>query len=506
MKSWSRIALGVGIALLISGVVTLVFVSFRHPIAAGQLLVGFALVGLYLLVHRQGLARRLFGRATLFYGVSVLMAALLLGALAAANYAGARREIAWDFTVAGLHTLSDDTVRTLQNLPGPVLVQVFYAPSEAPYAAATELVTRYAAIAGENLIVEVIDPFSDPVRTRDADITQQGPRIAVHYEQAGSLATAVTEEALTNALVRVLNTRKQRIYALIGHDEGDTAVIDVPNGFHRVVKRLGAEGLELRQVSLAEVPEVPEDAAAVLVIAPRTPYFPSELETLDRYLARGGRVLFALEPTTADLGLLERLERYGVVAEPGVIVDPAAKVMGGGPMTPVVRTYGGHSIVNGATQTTLFPTVRPLLLTNLGTFRMEALAVTSPTAWQELRPDDLPLQRDEGERGGALPIAAAGRLPIDGGETEGRIVVFGDADFFNNQFHEAAGNADLFLNSVSWLASRDSRITIRPKVRESSRLLLTEADAALLNVFSMTALPLLLLAIGLSVWLFRKAM
>lgn len=505
VKRWSRLALGIGVALLFSGGATLIFVSFTHPIAAGQLLVGLAAIAFYALVNRAGLGRRLVGRATLFYGVTAAMAVLLLATLVAANYAAARREIAWDFTRAGLHTLSPDTVSTLQNLPGRVLVQVFYAPSEAPYAAAKDLVSRYGAIAGEKLVIDFIDPFADPVRTRESEITQEGPRIAVHYEEAGSLASDVSEEALTNAIVRVLNTRKQRIYALTGHAEGDTAVIDVATGYHRIVKRLGAEGLELRHLSLAEVEAIPADAAAVLVIAPKTPYFPAELALLSSWLDRGGRVLFALEPSTADLGLLELLERYGVVAEPGVIVDPASRVLGGGPTTPVVRSYGGNPIVNGFSQTTLFPTVRPLTMTNVGTFRTEALAVTNPSSWQELRLELQPIGPEKDERAGALPIAVAGRREVPGGDLESRIVVFGDADFFNNQFHEAAGNADLFLNAVSWLTSRESRITIRPKVRESSRLLLTESDAALINVFAMNGLPLLVLAFGLSVWLFRKA-
>lgn len=86
-----------------------------------------------------------------------------------------------------------------------------------------------------------------------------------------------------------------------------------------------------------------------------------------------------------------------------------------------------------------------------------------------------------------------------------RIFAVGDADFASNQYGQMGGNADLFLNAVNWLAAQEDWITIRPRSREASRLLLTEADARFLNLFSMSVLPMLVLGAGLSVWLVRRA-
>jgi ABC-type uncharacterized transport system involved in gliding motility auxiliary subunit len=131
------------------------------------------------------------------------------------------------------------------------------------------------------------------------------------------------------------------------------------------------------------------------------------------------------------------------------------------------------------------------------------LALTNPTAWGETTPDAAEVKFDEGEKRGALGLAAA--VTKKAGDAEARMVVFGDADFADNQFEKAGGNSDLFLNAVNWLASQEARITIRPKQREASRLVLTEEDARFLNLFSMNGLPMLVLAIGLSVWLVRRA-
>jgi hypothetical protein len=42
--------------------------------------------------------------------------------------------------------------------------------------------------------------------------------------------------------------------------------------------------------------DVPEDATVVLVLGPTEPFAPEELASLERYAARGGRLLLALEP------------------------------------------------------------------------------------------------------------------------------------------------------------------------------------------------------------------
>jgi hypothetical protein len=66
--------------------------------------------------------------------------------------------------------------------------------------------------------------------------------------------------------------------------------------------------------------DVPDDATLVLVLGPRTPLLPEELASLDRYMERGGALLFALEPgTEVTLGPLS--QRFGVQFSPKLVVD-----------------------------------------------------------------------------------------------------------------------------------------------------------------------------------------
>jgi ABC-type uncharacterized transport system involved in gliding motility auxiliary subunit len=238
-------------------------------------------------------------------------------------------------------------------------------------------------------------------------------------------------------------------------------------------------------------------------MGPTRPYFETEVAALRTYLANGGRLLVGLEPGFSDPALEGLLGEWGFELDNALVVDPLSKVMGGSVAIPVVKQYAGHEITKGFDLLTLFPTSRPVTARGDKEPRPLVLALTNPTAWGETHPESGQVQYDEGEKRGALGLVAVVSKPSGANET--RIVVVGDSEFANNQFEKAGGNADLFLNTVNWLASQESRITIRPKKRESTRLLLTESDAAFINLFSMNGLPMLVLAIGLSVWLVRRA-
>jgi ABC-type uncharacterized transport system involved in gliding motility auxiliary subunit len=84
-------------------------------------------------------------------------------------------------------------------------------------------------------------------------------------------------------------------------------------------------------------------------------------------------------------------------------------------------------------------------------------------------------------------------------------VVVGDADFASNGYQQLLGNLDLFVSAASWLAERDDRLTIPSRVREASRLSLTEAQVTTLKFVAVDVIPLLLLVTGLAVWLGRRS-
>ena len=88
---------------------------------------------------------------------------------------------------------------------------------------------------------------------------------------------------------------------------------------------------------------------------------------------------------------------------------------------------------------------------------------------------------------------------------EARLVVAGDRDFATNKFRTAFGNEDFFLNGLNWLAAQTERITIRPRLREASRLFLSPVQQAGIFFLTVDILPVTLLGLGLVVWMVRRS-
>jgi ABC-type uncharacterized transport system involved in gliding motility auxiliary subunit len=107
------------------------------------------------------------------------------------------------------------------------------------------------------------------------------------------------------------------------------------------------------------------------------------------------------------------------------------------------------------------------------------------------------------------PITVADAVDADNkklkwGTGDGRLVVYGDTDFANNQNLSQVFNQDFFLNTVDWLAGESATIAIRPRTLRASRVSLTVKQFDNVFVASVLMLPELLLILGIVVWWERR--
>jgi ABC-type uncharacterized transport system involved in gliding motility auxiliary subunit len=71
----------------------------------------------------------------------------------------------------------------------------------------------------------------------------------------------------------------------------------------------------------------------------------------------------------------------------------------------------------------------------------------------------------------------------------GRLVVIGDSDFITDRYVDMAGNMNLFLNAVDWLAGRQDLISVRPKVADVRMLDLTARQSQVVFWLSVVVVP-----------------
>ena len=87
---------------------------------------------------------------------------------------------------------------------------------------------------------------------------------------------------------------------------------------------------------------------------------------------------------------------------------------------------------------------------------------------------------------------------------QGRIVVIGDSDFVANQYVDMAGNLNLALNCVDWLAGRQDLIEVRPKVVEAHLMSLTRSQTQAVFWVSVVVVPSVFILIGLAILMRRR--
>jgi ABC-type uncharacterized transport system involved in gliding motility auxiliary subunit len=503
----ASILLAAGLVLLASAVVTLLLGDAR--LLAGKVGLGLAAVAAgAALAGREGLGRALSGRGTHYAAVTVVSGLLLAATLAAAGWVASRRPVVLDVTRQRIHTLSPDTLRTLDSLPGDVEVLAFFRPDDAGFAPAQALLARYAE-RNRRFRYEMVDPYRSPDRVRRHQISESGTRVVVAPGPAEARLREVSEESLTNALVRVSHPSPRRVYFTQGHGEGSPGDAGRA-GWSLAARALERENVELAPLSLLSTGEVPADAAALLVVGPRKPFLDPEVEALRSYASRGGHLGVFVEPES-DAGLDPLLGALGVEAGNDMIVDPnpLSRLAGATPVMPVLRATTAHPVSEPLAEVgVVFPTARSLVALRGAPARAVPLALTSESAWAE---NDVraifagAARLDEGEKVGPVPLALAVRWPVAGDPPrELRAVVAGDSDFFSNGYLHLLGNQDLFLSMVSWLSERDDRLTIRPRAREASRIALTEAQVGTLKFLSIDVVPVALLLAGVAVWLSRR--
>lgn len=505
-----RVVGALGLVLILSTVVTLFFGNAQFVL--GKLILGLVGVAAGFALGEQGGLRRFFtGRALHFGALTALSSLAVVLVLGIANWTAYRRPKSWDLTKDRIFTFQEDTVRTLKNLKSDVRAIAVYRMDEDGYAQAEALLKRYAALS-PRFAYEMVDPYRSPEKARTYGIVSGGPRILIIAGAQKAPASAPDEQGVTNALVKATHAGARKVYFTTGHGEPDPGG-DGEGAFGKLRKALIGEGYEAETLSLLQKPAVPDDASVVVVAGARTGLLKGEVDALERYAARGGHLGIFLEPD-ADAGLDALLRAYGVQPDEDIVVDPspAAQLLGS-PVSPIALPSGAHPISRELADTALvLPTARSLSALTAGGVTPTPLALTGGEAWGETDVKGVyqtgVARREQGEKVGPLPLAMAAEKPASGGPQgsgPSRLVVAGDADFFSNKYVQLGGNRDFAMNAIGWLAEQEDRITIRPKSREASLVMLTEAQATALKFLSVDVLPVALLGLGLAVWMVRRS-
>jgi ABC-type uncharacterized transport system involved in gliding motility auxiliary subunit len=347
------------------------------------------------------------------------------------------------------------------------------------------------------------------------------------FVQIGSESVQVEqpdEEKLTNAIVKLTRQGSKKVYFVTGHNErpAEGKGSDGKEGYARAAEALRNENYQVASLTLETVPEVPDDADAVILAGPTAPLRPGDADKLDRYLARGGAVLAMVDPRAqTDFG--DVLAGWGVELGQDAVVDRLQSIFGQA-MNPLAVPSATHEITRDMREVTMFPMARTVKArSGVDGASFAPLVTTSENAWGERDLEQL-FAQGVAELGGddtkgPVPIGVAGKpkpqspAPAPPAPAEGeapkpapepRLVAIGDSDFASNQALEAYQNRNLFVNSVNWLLGDVESISIRPARSRASRLALSTDQFTQVRSLALFVLPELIAVLGVWAWWSRR--
>jgi ABC-type uncharacterized transport system involved in gliding motility auxiliary subunit len=509
---------GVLFALLSFVVVLLGGTGFRTDIGwiLGNFVVGVLLLIGAAVVNFDALRARMASgeaRRAGKYGSSAIVTALLaIAILGMVAFLGTRHYWRFDWSEQKVHSLSDQSRKVLAGLGEDVHVLALVPRLEME--PVREFLDRYA-YESDRFLVEYADPNVRPGLVEERGISPDqlaGGLVQITIGKDSVDVTELTEQNITNAMVKLTRTGEKVVYFLEGH--GERAIEKEPgdqvDGYARAAAALRNENYRVEALLLAAKGEVPADADVVVIAGPTRPLLDVEYEALDHYLARGGALLAMVDPR-AGTDLVDQLATWGVELGENVVVDRTLALFGRA-ISPFAGSYDpNHEITRDMTEPTLFHDVRsatPLADTD-GDFT--ELVFTGDASWAERDLERLDAEgvatMEEGDLPGPVSVAVVGTPAISVDDEDAappRLAVFGDADFASNELLDAYRNRDLFLNTVNWLMGDVEAISIRPNVSRASRFQLTAEQFQSIRSLSLFVLPEAIAVLGVFVWWSRR--
>ncbi len=498
-----------------SGLVLLVFGTIAWLIGGSatslyvlvHLVLGLLLLTLYLVSGFEQLSSSIGQRSTKFGTNAAVSVVVVLGILGILNYLSARHSWRSDLTEAGVYTLSPQSKSVLEKLDKPLVIHAFLEGGHDPEV--ESLLDNYSS-SSDKVKYVVVDPIKEPGLAEKYKIREFRTLHFQYGDQDTSITREITEEAVTNAIIKVTRGSKKAVCFLQGHGEGDPDDSEA-RGFAVAGEAIKNENFTIKKVVLATEDKVPEDCSVLAVIAPVKLVYEGEIQKIDGYLKDGGRALFMLAAHGQD-ELKKLLSNWGVKVGDGVVVERVIRLLEGPGynFAPYVSSYDrAHPITKGlkANNLTTFPLVRPVEPDAAGKQGITAVALanTSPQSWVETDLKNPRPRFDEGtDKKGPVPIAVAVSAKLKqmglNKDGEARLVVVGNASFADNRNISQYFNRDFFLNTIAWLGGEEDLVSIRPRTVRASRAQITPGQTRAIFYLSVLLLPEFLLLTGIGVW------
>ncbi|EAZ92842.1 Gldg family protein [Crocosphaera chwakensis] len=377
-----------GLILTFAGLVPLFITQTQSILYLSLVIVGgiFLFIWLvYLLVTGRSFWQKRSTQTGTNAFISILSLVVILGLI---NFIAVRYSPRIDLTENQLYTLSPETQEIVENIDKLTKVYVFDKEITPQDEDLLENYQRY----NNNFKFELVDPDIKVGLTQQFNVQSLGD-VYLEYEDKKQLVQTLivfnqreplSEIKLTNAIEKIKKDYIPNVYILQGH--GEYSLEPSPEGsLSEATNSLESKGYEVKPLNLIENAGIPDDADVIIVASPKRELFDQEVAALKEYSEQGGNLFLLLDPN-ADAGLEPILQDWGIQLDNRIIIDGSGSgnVVGLGPTTPFITSYGNHPITEEfANSISFYPISRPVDTVEVENVQATSLLVTNEQMWAE---------------------------------------------------------------------------------------------------------------------------
>lgn len=492
-----------------------------------------------------------------FTSIAWIFAIMLLVIVILINVAASFFNVQIDMTPNKLYTMNKTSTEYLENLDKKVdlyflmeMDEIRNAPDADEMLALISLLDQYKEYDNINFID--FDPDENPeilsnlnpdnylnltsgdIVVKCGDVVKRIPgkemyRYEGEYDSNGNFFADAAyfqgENLITGAIKSVAENFTPTIYFLTGHGEKT-----IEESYTTFRKNLKNNNYEAKELNLASMETVPDDAAIIIVAAPQQDFSNSDKEKLDKYLDNGGNLSLLMSPannSTVYTNIVEIMheyclgmdyvrtyetddsrhvsgDKYLIMAQlvdlstntdeeqkekladlTSALIEDTESLI---PYMPESRTFFNYQGDNYANLN-----ICPLLET-YDTAQVEAYGAVKESQ-DDLRAMNL---------SDSLWLSAYSEDPT---RNNSKLVVMGNAEFIDDE-HLADGYTlvplYLYLSTISWMSNSDINMGIPTREKTADYMtLVSEADTNIM-IGVVVAAPIIVAAAGVLIWLKRR--
>lgn len=306
------------------------------------------------------------------------------------------------------------------------------------------------------------------------------------------------EGAITSAIDYVVSTRLPILYTLEGH--GETALPDT------FASQLEKENVQTQSLSLLNVDEIPEDAAALMIHAPASDISGEEAKMLSEYVKSGGKLLILAGPVADGelTNLYGILSDYGVSAVQGIVSESDRSHYAFQAPYVLLPDLGDSDITAPLAEKNYMAIVPIAAGLQISGDSAVSLLNTTDSAYSKIAGyQQTTYEKEDGDIDGPFSLG----VDIQD-HSSGRIIFFTSSYLLDDMYnaYSSGANNDMVMNALSALMGDRQAMSIRSKSLNYNYLTISESAASTIKLVMIGLVPLCYLAMGVVTVLEKRRM